>query len=187
MRKLILLSAIFAFISCVSRKSVVEKTTDVVQSKIEVQSEEKVVSETTLKSDVFSAEEIKLIESKTDEFNSRLLIYDTSLPIDKETGRPPLKAELVKSSKTNINSESIITSNQKANTDLKIDSEQTSNVEHSEKAVVKKEAIKKDVKPVLSWPITIVLVLIFAATFIYLYFHYVKKISIFSLLRKLFF
>jgi hypothetical protein len=65
MRKLILLSVIFAVISCVGKKSVIEKTTDVVQSKIEAQSEEKVVTETTLKSDVFSAEEIKLIESKT--------------------------------------------------------------------------------------------------------------------------
>lgn len=65
------------------------------------------------------------IEKETEEFEARLITYDTSLPVDEKTGKPPAKSELIWTNKKNnekkSNQISTVSESTKTSTDLNVD------------------------------------------------------------------
>lgn len=99
--KILLVCMLCTVFSCKTTQRVSESSTEKQQSKTEVikSSDEKqsgTRNENTVnKSDSVSIHSLEQIEKLTSDWEARLRTYDTSKPIDKETGNPPLSSELV--------------------------------------------------------------------------------------------
>jgi len=89
--KIILLLIAITLLACRTTKSVTETTTKTTQqtdsSKIDVRLEEK---------------SLEQIEKQSGEWSAKLTTYDTTLPPDKITGKPPVKSELLITNKTHV-------------------------------------------------------------------------------------
>jgi len=101
MKKLILFLALALLISCAGTKKVTknnvaqkQQTQTEVSKNTEVTEKATAVDKTTLKTDSSGVKALALIEKMTEDFEARLKQYDTTKPIDPQTGKPPLVSEL---------------------------------------------------------------------------------------------
>lgn len=80
-------------------------------------------------------------EKDTEEFEARLITYDTSLPVDEKTGKPPAKSELTWTNKKNnekkSNQVSTVSESTKTNTDLNVDLKNSTKQKSDSSATVK--------------------------------------------------
>jgi len=87
--KIFLLLISITLLACRTTKSVTETTTKTTQqtdsSKTDVRLEEK---------------SLEQIEKQTGEWSAKLTTYDSTLPMEKTTGKPPVKSELLITNKT---------------------------------------------------------------------------------------
>ena len=80
-------------LACRTTKSVTETTTET-STKTTQQSD-------SSKTDVrFAEKNLEQIEKQTGEWSAKLTTYDTTLPVEKATGKPPVKSELLITNKT---------------------------------------------------------------------------------------
>ena len=80
-------------LACRTTKSVTETTTET-STKTTQQSD-------SSKTDVrFAEKNLEQIEKQTGEWSAKLTTYDSTLPVEKATGKPPIKSELLITNKT---------------------------------------------------------------------------------------
>ena len=101
MKKQILFLAFALLMSCAGTKKVTkndvtqkQQTQTEVSKNTEVTEKGTAVDKSTLKTDSSGVKALALIEKMTEDFEARLKQYDTTKPIDPQTGKPPLVSEL---------------------------------------------------------------------------------------------
>ena len=173
---------LFSLVSCSLFKRTV-KTEDTQQTtKVELKKDSQEVVKTDIKSAVFTENELKLIESKTEEFNSHLILYDTSLPVDEKTGRPPIKAEMIKNSNVNYNADKQLKFKQ--NAVLEDKSEKKLAVKSELKTDTK---IKKRIKETNGIDIgALIIGIAIVVLLLFLYLKIIKKFSLIGFVLKMF-
>jgi hypothetical protein len=106
MKKLIVFLSLLLLVSCNTQKRVTENVTQKQQTEAEVKKalavKESLTTANTAETKVDSSgmKALELIEKLTQDYESRLKTYDTTKPIDPQTGRPPLASELEIKNKT---------------------------------------------------------------------------------------
>ena len=91
--KIIFLLIAITLLACRTTKSATENTT-VTETKTTQQMD-------SSKTDVrFLEKNLEQIEKQTSEWSAKLTTYDTTLPVEKATGKPPVKSELLITNKT---------------------------------------------------------------------------------------
>ena len=79
-------------------KTVKENAVTNTQTKVEKSTEQavetKIIDKSTVAEETKHKKTIEEIESATEEFEARLITYDTDKPVDERTGKPPTKSEL---------------------------------------------------------------------------------------------
>lgn len=107
MKKIIFLLLVLTMTSCGFVKWVTnEYKQEKVKAKTEVKTslhekdDVKITDKSTTKTDSSLIKIVEEIERKTEEFEARLLTYDTEKPADPGTGRPPVASELIYTNKT---------------------------------------------------------------------------------------
>lgn len=134
MRKLIWFLILLLVFGCkTTEKSVKDKAVTQTETKVDKSSVQSTEAKATDKSIV--AEEAKVkktieeIEKSTEEYEARLVVYDTDKPVDEKTGKPPTKSELFitnkKASGSTAKKSEVGTNTIVSNSDIKMSQEAT--------------------------------------------------------------
>lgn len=99
MKKLICFLILLLVVGCkttvksVKDKAVTQAETNVEKSSVQ-SAEAKVIDKSAFAEQASAEKTIEEIEKSTEEFEARLVVYDTDKPVDEKTGKPPTKSEL---------------------------------------------------------------------------------------------
>lgn len=190
MKKVIFFLILLFLVGCKTTvKSVKDKAVILTETKVEKSTVQATEAKVTDKSIV--AEEAKVkktieeIEKATEEFEARLVVYDTDKPVDEKTGKPPTKSELFitnkkasgsTAKKSEIGSNTIVSNSDikmSQEATIKINSDSLTNINEKKKSLTTDKTVSNK-----SW----ILFVVIGVVLLYLI---VTKLSFVGLLAKI--
>lgn len=182
------------FVGCSTTKTTKIKTDQAISSDSQVKKSSELTNTTNLvdksiiSNNTSIGKTLDITENEIGEVTGKLTIFDTSLPVDAKTGKPPAKSELVwTNKKTTQKSENqksnFVTTDQKKN-DLKIDEKSVSKNKSDSSANVKAKTKTEDTTTVKKLPnMSLILLGVLGVTVLLIF---VFKIPVVELFVKLF-